>query len=329
MTRSVRRHESFEWVGELGKEDRIMKVLIALDASPQCGEIVKDLASRPWPENTSFLLLHVLDPFPFAKAPISLKRAKNEAEILLKEVGGQLCSGGWAMEEKVIFGRARQDLVKVARSWKADLVVVGSSGAGALTRLFLGSTARSVLRHAPCSVEVVRAVEDGTDVLPDKDLKVLVATDGSEYSLAALKSVAGRAWPEGSRFKVMSIPEPFMPLGEFPQFELKEIEALNTAATKCAKRYADAGAEILRRAGLEACTETLLPRDSDAREIVKEAERWHARMVVLGSHGRRGFDRLTLGSVSEHVALHAPCSVEVIRGLGLRNGNEKSQGSDR
>jgi nucleotide-binding universal stress UspA family protein len=292
-----------------------MKVLIALDASPQCADLVRNVGARPWPKNTSFLLLHVLDPFPFTKAPISLKRAKDEAETQLKEVGRKLCGGGWAMEEKVIFGRARQDLAKAARSWKADLVVVGSSGAGALTRLFLGSTARSVLRNAPCSVEVVRAFENGADAVPGKGLKVLVATDGSEYSLAALKSVASRPWPEGSQFKVMSIPEPFMPLGEFPYFELKEVEALNTAATKDAKRYADTGAEILRKAGLEACTETPLPRDSDAREIVKEAERWHAGMVVLGSHGRRGFDRMTLGSVSEHVALHAACSVEVIRGL--------------
>ena len=63
-------------------------------------------------------------------------------------------------------------------------------------------------------------------------MKILVATDGSECSLAALRSVASRPWPEDSKFKVISIPEPFMPLGEFPQFEMKEIESLNTAAHK-------------------------------------------------------------------------------------------------
>jgi nucleotide-binding universal stress UspA family protein len=118
-----------------------------------------------------------------------------------------------------------------------------------------------------------------------------------------------------------------MPLGEFPYFELKEIENLNTAAVKDAKRYAESGAAILQKAGLEASTETPLPRDSDAREIVKEAEQWGARLVILGSHGRRGFERLTLGSVSEHVALHAPCSVEVIR--GRVPAKEKSKGKRR
>jgi nucleotide-binding universal stress UspA family protein len=104
-----------------------------------------------------------------------------------------------------------------------------------------------------------------------------------------------------------------MPLGEFPYFELKEIEALNAAALQEAKQYAEVGAAVLSKAGLEVTLETLLPRDSDAREIVKEAERWQAQLIVLGSHGRRGFDRMTMGSVSEHVALHAQCSVEVIR----------------
>lgn len=290
-----------------------MKVLIALDATQQCGGIVNEIAVRPWPENTSFLLLHVFDPFAFAKAPISLQRAKNAAESQLKETGKALCSRGWSVDQKIILGRARHEVAEAASSWKADLLVVGSSGAGALTRLFLGSTARSALRHARCSVEVVRPREQNAGAVMDQGMKVLVATDGSEFSLAAIKSVAGRPWPQGSQFKVISIAEPFMPLEEFPYFELKEIEEMNSAALKAATRYADTGVEMLRKAGLDACTEIPLPRASDAQEIVKEAGRWDARLVVLGSHGRRGFDRLTLGSVSEYVALHAPCSVEVIR----------------
>ena len=43
-------------------------------------------------------------------------------------------------------------------------------------------------------------------------------------------------------------------------------------------------------------------------------------MIVLGSHGRRGFDRLTMGSVLEHVAFHGHCSVEVVRDLGTEAG---------
>lgn len=292
-----------------------MKVLIALDATPRCGEIITELVARPWAADTSFLVVHVLDPFPYAKAPISLKRAKEEAAAQLKAASKKLCAGGWALETKVLIGRARQELAKIAEEWESDLIVVGSNESGALIRLLLGSTARAVLRHAPCSVEIVRPHPSEGKMPLGVGMKILVATDGSAFSMEALKSVAGRPWPDGSEFKVISLPEPFMPLGEFPYFELAEVEKLNEASVRDAKRYADEGAALLTKAGWAATTaETPLPRDSDAREIVKEAERWNARMVVLGSHGRRGFDRLTLGSVSEHVALHAPCSVEVIRG---------------
>jgi len=291
-----------------------MRILIALDASPQCGEIIAEIASRPWPPKSSFLLLHVLDPFPYAKAPITLERAKTEAETQLKNVGKRLCAGGWDTKEEVVLGRARLQIAKIAYSWKADLVVVGSYGASALTRLLLGSTARAVLRHAPCSVEIVRPRPSEEGPIRDQGMKILVATDGSEFSTFALQSLVSRPWPEGSKFRVISIPEPFLTIGEFPYFEMKEVENLNTDALKAATRSAETGAQLLRKSGVEVETVSPLPRNSDACEIVQEAEQWHAHMIVLGSHGRRGFDRWTLGSVSEDVALHAPCSVEVIRG---------------
>lgn len=300
-----------------------MKILIALDVSHQCREIIAELAARPWPAGSSFLLIHVLDPFPFAKAPISLQRAKKEAEALLKNAGKRLCAEGWAVDEEVVLGRARQAIAKIAGSWKANLVVVGSHEAGALTRLFLGSTARAVLRDAPCSVEIVRPRLDEAGPVRDAEMKILVGTDGSEYSTIALQSLASRPWPEGTKFKVISLPEPFMPLREFPYLEMKEIERLNASTIHDAERYAKAGAEILRKNGLNVDTDTPLPCDSDAREIVKEAEKWGAHMIVVGSHGLRGFDRWTLGSVSEHVALHAPCSVEVIRGSSTADRKPK------
>jgi len=109
-----------------------------------------------------------------------------------------------------------------------------------------------------------------------------------------------------------------MPIAEFPHLKLKDVEGLNRVAVQDAKRYAGSEAAILRKAGLEAESDTPLPHDSDAREIVKEAGRWHAHLVILGSRGRSGFKRWTMGSVSEHEALHAPCSVEVIRGFRIQ-----------
>lgn len=300
-----------------------MKILIALDATPSCVEIVQRAAARPWPAGSAFFLLHVLDPFPFAKAPISLQRAKDAAHVMLKKAAENLGQAGWKTEADVIFGHPRTAIGECAATWKADLVMIGSYDPAGITRLLLGSTARSLLRRAPCSVEIVRPLGNGKKAARTDGIKILLATDGSEYSSAAIRSVANRPWPKGSEVRVLAVPEPFFPTGEFPYFASEEIENINTAALKEAKKQVDAGIEILSKAKLTTTMETPFPQDSPARVILKEAERWGAQMIVLGSHGRRGFDRLTTGSVSEHVAFHAHCSVEVIR--EQQNQAKKSQ----
>ncbi len=68
---------------------------------------------------------------------------------------------------------------------------------------------------------------------------------------------------------------------------------------------------IITAAGLPLVTEVL--RGDPKEEITNAAARWLADLAVVGSHGRRGLKRLLLGSVSEAVARHAPCSVEVTR----------------
>jgi len=290
-----------------------MRILIALDATPSCAKIIEEAVNRPWPSGSTFFLLHVLDPYRFVKAPISLQRAKQAAQAELKNLKKNLTDAGWKTDTDVILGHPRSAIAACATSWKADLVMLGSNEFGAVARLLLGSTARSVLRRAPCSVEIVRPAANGQRPR-GKGMKILVAADGSEYSVTALRSVASRPWPSGSEVKVFSVPEPFVPINVFPYFELKEIENLNTSALKEAKKAVDAGAKILSKLAAKVSTETPFPQDSPARVIVKAEREWGAQMIVLGSHGRRGFDRLTLGSVSEHVAFHSHCSVEVIRG---------------
>jgi nucleotide-binding universal stress UspA family protein len=304
-----------------------MRILIALDATPSCAKIVEQAANRPWPFGSTFFLLHVLDPFPFVKAPISLQRAKDAADAELKNLKEDLVEAGWKTETDVILGHPRSAIGESATSWKADLVMLGSNDLGPVARLLLGSTAQFVLRRAPCSVEIVRPPANGKRPRATR-MKILVATDGSEYSVTALRSVASRPWPKGSEVKVLSVPEPFVPINVFPYFESKEIEKLNTSALKEAKKAVDEGVRILSKLDVQVSTGTPSPQVSPARVIVKEAQAWGAQMIVLGSHGRRGFDRLTTGSVSEHVAFHGHCSVEVIRGRRVqekRSGKGESQ----
>ena len=170
---------------------------------------------------------------------------------------------------------------------------------------------KSVLHRAGCSVGIVRPAATKPRAGAKKGLRVLVATDGSDYSLAAARSVAGRAWPAGSEFRVISVAD-IVEAGIEPWYTdtglLEELERLNW---QHAQESIDAAEKILAAAGLAPVKEafTGFPRAA----ILDDAERWNAGLIVVGSHGKRGIDRLLLGSVSESVAVHAPCSVEVIR----------------
>ena len=151
----------------------------------------------------------------------------------------------------------------------------------------------------------------GTDAECKKGMKILIATDGSEFSMVALRSVAERPWPAGSEVRVISVPE-FLPLREFSYLNAREVEDLGRASEEEAAICAAKGVEVLSSPILKVCSNVPIVRDRTFQVILDEAEKWKADVIVLGSHGRSGFDRMVMGSVSESVALHARCSVEVI-----------------
>ena len=63
------------------------------------------------------------------------------------------------IETKVVDGYPKEEIVREAREWDADLIVIGSHGYGNVKRFLLGSVAQAVVAHAPCSVEVYREKE--------------------------------------------------------------------------------------------------------------------------------------------------------------------------
>jgi nucleotide-binding universal stress UspA family protein len=146
-------------------------------------------------------------------------------------------------------------------------------------------------------------------------MKILLATDGSEYSKAAVNSVAERPWPEGSEVKIVSSMEiPYIPTTEtwvLPDSYYKELERVTKERAEAAVKYAAERIESGKASGLEIITKIT---SGSAREVIlDQAESWDADLIVLGSHGYSGWRRFLLGSVSQAVATHAHCSVEIVR----------------
>ena len=96
-------------------------------------------------------------------------------------------------------------------------------------------------------------------------------------------------------------------------FSAEMMEELRGKDMQRAQAAIAAAEGILCGAGLEATSTVAVPSATPKELILSEAAEWDANLIVVGSHGRRGVNRLLLGSVSEAVALHANCSVEIVR----------------
>jgi nucleotide-binding universal stress UspA family protein len=146
-------------------------------------------------------------------------------------------------------------------------------------------------------------------------MKILLAVDGSACSEAAARSVADRPWPPGSQVRVLSVFESFalIPVPEVGVFPPELLERVIEEG-RARARQAIATAEAHLRGGktpLE--VESRVVEGYPKKVILDEAEAWKADLIVMGSHGYRGMTRLWLGSVSQAVANHADCSVEIVR----------------
>ena len=148
-------------------------------------------------------------------------------------------------------------------------------------------------------------------------MKILLPIDGSRFSDAAVQSVIDQA-PQGTEVRVLHVAEPpstslkcvvfaageiagYMPkLTPEWEAELKEAEELvaNTAG-------------LLRSKGLTVVS--AVEQGDPKSKIIEDAHKWRADLIVIGSHGRKGLEHFLLGSVSEVVARHASCSVEIVR----------------
>ncbi len=146
-------------------------------------------------------------------------------------------------------------------------------------------------------------------------MKILLAVDGSECSNAAVQSVAHRPWPTGTVIKVFSAVElPFVPTTETWALPDSYYSELEKSGEQTAKAALDKAVHTLRESQglvLEISTEMHVGQAQSL--ILDEAEKWGADLIILGSHGYRGFKRFLLGSVSQAVAAHAKCSVEIVR----------------
>ncbi|HEY2843597.1 MAG TPA: universal stress protein [Bryobacteraceae bacterium] len=291
-----------------------MKVLVAIDDSPASQAVLREVALRPWPESSCLEVIHVVEPAHLWTDSATSDEAMRQAAQLVERAATELCGHNLEASGVVLPGDAKRVILDRAGATRADFVFAGSHGASAVTRFLTGNVASALVRYAPCSVEIVRTREGK----PPGVRKILLATDGSESSERAAQSIAERSWAEGTEVEVLSVVE--LTLGntqaflEPPLVDSGQFETQREAAMQRAQSGVASAVQILSQRFSKVSESISVLLNGPKTVIVEQAEQSGADLIVVGSHGHRGIERFLLGSVSEAVAFHANCSVEVIRG---------------
>jgi nucleotide-binding universal stress UspA family protein len=293
-----------------------MRVIVAFDGSAAAADAVSLVDSIAWPDDTVLRVVSVIEPTLAIAGPMyrggALAPEVDEAitaytHDAVRGAVDRLRAPGRAVEGDVLRGRVASAIVEDARTSRADLVIVGSRGHGAIASLLLGSVSSEVVDHAPCPVLVARTTEL---------TRVVFATDGSPSAEAAERVLSH--WPifASRPIRVVSVADVVRPwtIGIAPTLYGQVLDAYTAElrdATVAHEGLAAAAAARLRDAGRVADSEV---RTGDAaEEIIAVVDQQRADLAVLGSRGRTGLARLLLGSVARNVLSGSGASVLVVR----------------
>jgi nucleotide-binding universal stress UspA family protein len=240
----------------------------------------------------------------------SLLLSDDQIKEAREQVVGFLSSAG-APDVDVLLdsGLPAKQILDHARSLPADLIVIGTHGAGGFQHLVLGSVTEKVLRQAACPVLTVPPRARTTSTLPFK--RLLCPVDFSDSSLAALDFAFSLAQEGDAKLTVLHVfewPADDEPLTTRP-FSVPEYrqERERDATTRLHALVPDSVRNWCR-------PETRLAHGKAYREILGIATEDNANLIVMGVHGRNALDLMLFGSTTNQVVRRATCPVLTLRG---------------
>jgi nucleotide-binding universal stress UspA family protein len=145
-----------------------------------------------------------------------------------------------------------------------------------------------------------------------KSNTVVIAVDESSAVPLIVDFVVNHNWSEDTQFRIIHAVAPILmdhPMASYPLF-LESVEKdVREYAEKLLERVKS---DIQKKIPAYKITTEVIA-GPPAEVIIDEAKIVNANLIVLGSHGRSGFTRFFLGSVSGAVASHAPCNIMIVR----------------
>jgi nucleotide-binding universal stress UspA family protein len=271
---------------------RFDNLLLATDGSEVSAGAVKaalHMASRCGAHLTVMHMAKTLPDYAMFN-PGGVQQAEDQGRAVLQEVEEQAGTACVNCAPVLRYGdEPVREIAKQAEESQADLVIMGRRGVHWLERLMLGEAAARVIGHVHCSVLVVPK-ESGM-----WDKGILLAVDGSRFADAAAVSA-------GILAKRCGLPVTVLSVCANDDLKCDMVQAM-----------ADRVRDLLRKDGVAA--DSVVKEGNPAKAIVEAAAENECDLIVLGSHGRTGLDRILIGSVSQQVVVQAKCPVLVAKAV--------------
>jgi len=239
----------------------------------------------------------------------AVEECRKRLDVVVKSYENE----GTPLKSQVLLGRPAEEIVALARSSEADLIVISTHGRTGVGRSLLGSVAERVVRHAPCPVLVVRkherdfAVGSGKARLPLDVREILVPTDFSESSLRAVEYGRKFATQFGGKITLIhSIPFP-------PIFHGKgthDPRSISAERRETARSRLNELANNLLPAELR--REPVVCVGSPLAQIPDYASIENFDLVICGSGGHSRLHHAMLGSTAEGIVRLSACPVLVV-----------------
>ena len=199
-------------------------------------------------------------------------------------------------------GEPHEVITTVADELGADLIVMGTHGRKGMRKMFMGSVTAAVIAEAPCDVLVVKKPCEECN---GEYRNILVPFDNSELSRKAVTHLGAIANSHEIAATIIYVVPRYEELGFFKTDSMRQ--QVRTQADKIVL----AGEKIASESGIN--VNTAVEEGRAAEEIITMARGLGSDLIVIGSHGWRGFDKTIIGSTAERVITFSPIPVLVVR----------------
>ena len=286
---------------------RELRVLVATDGSRHAQAAIATSLHFPWPAQTRVRAVIARQTRAEYRRSILLTALDRSAEMTAHKARRALSRRWPDVEIEVVDKKPVEGILAEAERFRADVIVVGWRGHGAVRRLLMGSVSRGVVRRAKCAVLVVRRSQ--------RVRKIVIGFDGTPTARRALAFVGRLAPPRDGHVTLVSGVELMTgpSEGRVPGAGAiaREIRRTNTKRARTAMKALNrAGAELKRRGWH---TRTALMHGEPLRELLRTVGAARAQLLVLGARGSSGVRHLRLGSVAEGALNQSPVAVLLAR----------------